>query len=437
LELKILPEIEENLFPLQDDEYKFLEESILKDGIRDALVVWPRDGELILVDGHNRYKIAQKHNIPFKVVEKQFNDLDEVLEWIDFNQLGRRNLIDEQRTYVLGRLYERRKKKWGGDRMSFVYTQGEKFSPCSSSHATAREIAKVASVTDRTVQNAAEFAKAVDEIKEISPAAADRILKGELTGAITKLPKIKKKYPEVFHKVAAIAEDPKVKDVKLIEKEVRRIKPETSQVLPRSHNDDRLMLLNCDFMHADIQDESVDVILTDPPYAIDYKDDWYNLGVFANRVLKPSGFLISYFGQLNLVEFYNALSANLKYYWTMCLAHSGNKQLINARNVFCGWKPIIVFQKGPFKKIENPIDDIINGSGREKDTHEWQQGLSELYPIIDAFSAEGDIICDPFMGSGTTIIAALSKNRKSIGIEINKETFEDAKARINGSMARL
>jgi len=45
LELKILPEIEENLFPLQDDEYKFLEESILKDGIRDALVVWPRDGE--------------------------------------------------------------------------------------------------------------------------------------------------------------------------------------------------------------------------------------------------------------------------------------------------------------------------------------------------------------------------------------------------------
>jgi len=76
----------------------------------------------------------------------------------------------------------------------------------------------------------------------------------------------------------------------LIEKEVRRIKPETSQVLPRSHNDDRLMLLNCDFMHADIQDESVDVILTDPPYAIDYKDDWYNLGVFANRVLKPSDF---------------------------------------------------------------------------------------------------------------------------------------------------
>jgi len=65
LELKILPEIEENLFPLQDDEYKFLEESILKDGIRDALVVWPRDGELILVDGHNRYKIAQ--NIIFRL----------------------------------------------------------------------------------------------------------------------------------------------------------------------------------------------------------------------------------------------------------------------------------------------------------------------------------------------------------------------------------
>ena len=433
MELKILPEIEENLFPLQDDEYKFLEESILKDGIRDALVVWPRDGELILVDGHNRYKIAQKHNIPFKVVEKQFNDLDEVLEWIDFNQLGRRNLIDEQRTYVLGRLYERRKKNaWRP-----VGDKGEKFSPFTGHHATAKEIAKQSGVNERTVRNAVKFAKAVDEIKEVSPVAADRILRGELTGAITRLPKIKKKYPEAFHKAAAMAEDPKIRNIRLIEKEVRKIKPETLQSLPQSPNDGRLTLLNCDFICANIRDESVDVILTDPPYAIDYKDDWYNLGVFANRVLKPSGFLISYFGQMNLLEFYNALSANLKYYWTMCLIHSGNSQLINARNMFCGWKPIIVFQKEPFKKIENPVDDIISGSGREKDAHEWQQGLSELYPIIDAFSAEGDTICDPFMGSGTTVIAALSKNRRVIGIEINKKTFEDAGARISGSMERL
>ena len=116
--LKILPEIEENLFPLKPEELNLLEESILSEGVRDALVVWPKDGELILVDGHNRYRIAKEHNIPFEIKEKHFNDLDEVLEWVDFNQLRRRNLIDEQRSYVIGRLYERRKKQ--GERKDIV-----------------------------------------------------------------------------------------------------------------------------------------------------------------------------------------------------------------------------------------------------------------------------------------------------------------------------
>jgi len=43
-------------------------------------------------------------------VEKNFNSLDEALEWIDLNQLGRRNLTDEERTIVIGRMYNRAKK---------------------------------------------------------------------------------------------------------------------------------------------------------------------------------------------------------------------------------------------------------------------------------------------------------------------------------------
>ena len=157
MELKILPEIEENLFPLQPEEFKFLEESILAEGVRDALVVWPKDGDLILVDGHNRYRIAKQHDIPFEIKEKHFNDLDEVLEWVDFNQLGRRNLIDEQRSYVLGRLYERRKKikelnLKKGPKGQFVLSGNlgrpskdekvENFSTFCGNASTAKEIAK-------------------------------------------------------------------------------------------------------------------------------------------------------------------------------------------------------------------------------------------------------------------------------------------------------
>lgn len=74
--------------PLTDEEYKGLEESILKDGCRDALVLW---GE-ILVDGHNRYEICTRHNIPFKTVQKEFTSRDDVLLWMIDTQFSRRNL---------------------------------------------------------------------------------------------------------------------------------------------------------------------------------------------------------------------------------------------------------------------------------------------------------------------------------------------------------
>ncbi|MEO0594845.1 MAG: hypothetical protein AAF126_01910, partial [Chloroflexota bacterium] len=57
--------------PLQDDEYTRLEQSILEEGCRDALVVW--QGKNILVDGHNRYAICTQHSLPFDTVERAFS----------------------------------------------------------------------------------------------------------------------------------------------------------------------------------------------------------------------------------------------------------------------------------------------------------------------------------------------------------------------------
>ena len=79
--------------PLTDEEYRGLEVSILNEGCRDALVLW---GDM-LIDGHNRYRICSKHNIPYHVVQRDFADRNEVLLWMLKNQLGRRNLNDFQR----------------------------------------------------------------------------------------------------------------------------------------------------------------------------------------------------------------------------------------------------------------------------------------------------------------------------------------------------
>ena len=80
--------------PLTEDEYAALERSLLAEGCRDALVLW---GDL-LVDGHNRYGICQKHGIAFNTVQNRtFRSIDDVHLWMIDNHLGRRSVSDFQR----------------------------------------------------------------------------------------------------------------------------------------------------------------------------------------------------------------------------------------------------------------------------------------------------------------------------------------------------
>jgi hypothetical protein len=96
--------------PLAPEELAQLEANIIKDGCRDPLVVWSGT----LLDGHNRHDICTKHGIPFDTVEMEFADRDAAMDWMDANQLGRRNLTNDQRSYLRGRRYNRTKKSKGG-----------------------------------------------------------------------------------------------------------------------------------------------------------------------------------------------------------------------------------------------------------------------------------------------------------------------------------
>lgn len=97
--MRIEKQFEELLPPLTDEEFRQLEENILQDGIRDPLVVWKTpSGNEVLVDGHNRLKIAQKHNLKYETVYMTFDDFDDVKLWIYRNQWGQRNLDGFQKT---------------------------------------------------------------------------------------------------------------------------------------------------------------------------------------------------------------------------------------------------------------------------------------------------------------------------------------------------
>lgn len=109
-------EFKELLFPLSEEERKILEENIIKDGCLTPLILWGN----ILVDGHNRYEICTKHNIPYKTTNKDFDNRDDVIEFILRTQLGRRNLTDFHRNRIALR-YEEILKKKAKERQSEYY----------------------------------------------------------------------------------------------------------------------------------------------------------------------------------------------------------------------------------------------------------------------------------------------------------------------------
>ncbi|RQO63411.1 plasmid replication/partition related protein [Paucibacter sp. KBW04] len=94
MNITVLDELRAYIDPLTPDEHQALERSILSEGCRDALVLW---GD-VLVDGHNRYGICQKHGIPFQTIQNpRFKSMDDVHLWMIDQHLGRRSVSDFQR----------------------------------------------------------------------------------------------------------------------------------------------------------------------------------------------------------------------------------------------------------------------------------------------------------------------------------------------------
>lgn len=175
-QLRVDPEFRDKIPPLTEDEFKQLEQNILADGeIYEPIIVW--NGTI--VDGHNRYKIAQKHpEIPFKTREMNFPDKWAAFDWMYAKQLGRRNLSDENRTYCIGKMFEARKKTVGNvtsERSEDGTFQKAQNGPIGD---TAQNIANELGVSRNTVKRSEKFAQGVDAIREMSPDVADKILRG-------------------------------------------------------------------------------------------------------------------------------------------------------------------------------------------------------------------------------------------------------------------
>ena len=153
MSIRIDKEFESLIPPLSDDEFKQLEENCVKEGIRDALVVWKvPNGDQILVDGHNRMKISAKHGgIPFQIKEMRFDLREDAIAWIIKNQFGRRNLSAYDRSVLalklkpfIAKKAKENERKGGGSGNS-----GRQKSDNPTT--TSKELARVAGVSHDTI----------------------------------------------------------------------------------------------------------------------------------------------------------------------------------------------------------------------------------------------------------------------------------------------
>ena len=188
INLKIDPEFQSQIPPLTDDEFKQLEENILKEGkLLSPLIVWNNT----LVDGHNRYAILQKHpEIYFSTMPLRFANREEALAWICKNQLGRRNLTPEQKKFLIGKQYsvEHRKPGGNGNNQYTATTQKavqeelcqiDTIPPTYAEASIRKQIAERNNVSESYVVRSEKFMRGVEIMEQMLPGTKEKILSGQ------------------------------------------------------------------------------------------------------------------------------------------------------------------------------------------------------------------------------------------------------------------
>ena len=195
--LTIDPEFEAKCPPLTEDELSQLEENILEEGlVLMPLIVWNDT----IVDGHNRYRIAQAHpGIGFRTHEKQFSNRYEALSWICKNQLGRRNLTPMQKKYLVGERYDAEKNitSFNGNQHTLSRESGlGQNDPDQKAHGTRTKVAKETNTSESYVKRADQYAKGINAAEEVLPGIKNDLLTGKYKPKETDVAAVARASPE-------------------------------------------------------------------------------------------------------------------------------------------------------------------------------------------------------------------------------------------------
>ena len=407
-----------NLIPaLSAEEYAQLEANILEEGIREPIITW--NG--FIIDGHNRYDIAQRFSLECKSTSKHFASEESVKEWMILNQFGRRNLSNYQRSVLALELEEVFSKKAKENQIRKPNSVLAKL-PKQDSVDTRKELSKVAQVGERTL----------GMVKKIQEKAPEELKAKLATGEVS----INAAYKEIKK------EEKKQNFInKKIEFEKLIININTNQKIIKG--DSRQVLKTLD-------KKSFDLLLSDPPYGMDFKSGWNTKDKIQNdkiedtvklfeEVLKESVPLLkddAHFYLFGNINYMNEIKPIIENYLTLKNVLIWDRQIIGMGDLktYGNSYDIVYFgYNKKWKDLNGTRDrDILNFQRVDPamNIHPTEKPLDMLQYLIKKSSNENDKVLEPFAGGGSTLLACKNTNRKATGIEIENKYVELIKERI-------
>ena len=203
----------------------------------------------------------------------------------------------------------------------------------------------------------------------------------------------------------------------------------------------RVINADCLAVLPQLPEASVDLILTDPPYLVGYHDrsgrsiagdqtgEWLK-PAFRElyRVLKPDRFCVSFYGWNRTDEFFAAWrEAGFRpvghLVWVKSYASSRGVLAYRHEMAY-------LLVKGQAARPNYALPDVLKWNYTGNRLHPTQKPVPSLKPVIEALTQRGDLVLDPFCGSGSTLLAAKILGRRYIGIELSKEYCAAAQRRV-------
>lgn len=408
-QIEIKEEFKKLIPPLTKEEYKQLEDNCLEEGIREKIILWNN----YIIDGHNRYNIAKQWNLEFETESKSFSSEDEVQIWMLDNQFGKRNLSDAQR--YLNRKEKRKLLKEKGKKKQIqTLKQGNK-NPDLSTIDKTETINSRKEIADELGWSTGKVAMADVVFKKATPEIEEKVLKNKIT------------FNQAYKQ---IKKEEKVNLIKTTKEERQDVNKNQAIIYNES----------CiDFLQR-FENNSVDLLLTDPPYStdLDNVDEFINTWLLtALDKVKETGRAFICIGAYP-IEIYSYLKVLLKTNWIV-----DNPLVWTYRNTL-GVTPKMKYNLNYqfvlhlYKEKSNPLDnritnemfsvqDINAPDGRVGDRyHTWQKPNELAIRLINHTTKENNIIIDPFACTGTFILNGANLGRKTYGCDIDTNAINIA-----------